>query len=253
MIALIDGDLLVHQYTSPKDVDKATSGGQGTYRFPWDTTIKALGHAIERLTEAVYADSCVVTFSHKQNFRKEFFPGYKAHRTNRKPIMMADAIEWVTNKFNVKCRPGLEADDVMGIMATRAPGEYIICSVDKDMKTIPGLHYNWKDDFAEIEEVGDEEAERFWWHQTVVGDRSDGYPGAAGIGEVGARKALADVPREQLWDAVLACFGGDVDAALLNARCARILTAEYWDFERGKPILWSPPASVCGEEGVEHE
>ena len=43
------------------------------------------------------------------------------------------------------------------------------------------------------------------------------------------------------------------DVALLNARLAKILTAEDYDFEKQQPILWnpSPDYRVDGGAGLE--
>jgi hypothetical protein len=45
--------------------------------------------------------------------------------------------------------PTLEADDAMGIYATKEPG-HIICSPDKDMRQIPGQLFDLTQGVVEI-------------------------------------------------------------------------------------------------------
>ena len=43
------------------------------------------------------------------------------------------------------------------------------------------------------------------------------------------------------------------DVALLNARLARILTAEDYDFEKQQPILWNPSSDYRIDDGARLE
>ncbi len=61
-------------------------------------------------------------------------------------------------------------------------GEKIIVSLDKDMKTIPGFHYNQKHPELGIFEVTPKEADEWHLIQTLAGDQTDGYAGCPGIG-----------------------------------------------------------------------
>lgn len=242
MIALIDGDLLVHQYTSPKEIDTPTKGSDGTYHFPFNRTVKAIGEKIENIRREAECENVVVCFSHAENFRKEILPTYKGHRKNRKPIMFADCVAWVKKKFECRVVDKLEADDVMGILSTRMPGEFIICSFDKDLLTVPGLSYNWRDEFAGINEATELDGFIMWVTQTLTGDATDGYPGVKGVGPKGAAKIIASEEfAEDWWGTVVKAFGGDEDAAIVNARCAKILHVTDYDFQKKEPILWEAP------------
>ncbi len=76
-------------------------------------------------------------------------------------------------------RPGLEGDDVLGILATSRPvfknfggvGEPVIVSIDKDMKTIPGMRYG-SDGFFRVSKS---EADHHHLFQTLTRDATDGY------------------------------------------------------------------------------
>ena len=56
---------------------------------------------------------------HAGNFRKEIFPDYKSgRRKTRKPVGYVAFCDWVRETYSTASRPMLEADDVMGIIAT---------------------------------------------------------------------------------------------------------------------------------------
>jgi DNA polymerase-1 len=124
----------------------------------------------------------------------------------------------------------------MGIYATQYPGN-IIVSPDKDMKQIPGELYNLDEGFTITKDEGAR------WHliQTLAGDQTDGYPGVPGIG---VKRAVTLFEKEGYsWKTVVKAFADkDLTAltAITNARLARILTVDDYDFENERPRLWTP-------------
>jgi DNA polymerase I len=146
---------------------------------------------------------------------------------------------------------GLEADDVMGILATtdKYSDRAVIVSIDKDMRTIPGRHLNPAKD-TRIVTVTPDEADYAWMTQTLVGDSSDGYKGCPGVGPVGAYKILPALGRrsegewlKRAWPLVVSAFAGkklSEDDALMQARMARILRRSDYDKTTKEVILWHP-------------
>tara|TARA_R100001509_G_scaffold119489_1_gene73819 strand:- start:276 stop:701 length:426 start_codon:yes stop_codon:yes gene_type:complete len=134
--------------------------------------------------------------------------------------------------------PELEADDAMGIYATKLPGNTIV-SPDKDMRQIPGKLFNLEDTTT----ITPEEGARWHLIQTLAGDQTDGYSGVPGIG---VKRAATLFDKEGYsWATVVKAFedkGLTEDDALLNARLARILTNEDYDSRTQQPILWTPKA-----------
>jgi len=133
----------------------------------------------------------------------------------------------------------LEADDVLGILATSGnrfiEGEKVIVSEDKDLKTIPCKL--WKS--GELLNITKEEADYNHLFQTLTGDTTDGYSGLRGVGEVKA-KTILNVPT---WSSVENAFikaGYTKEDALTQARLARILRFEDYDFEYDTPKMWLP-------------
>jgi DNA polymerase-1 len=143
--------------------------------------------------------------------------------------------------------PTLEADDALGIYATKEPG-HILCSPDKDMRQIPGQLYDLTDGVVTVEP---EEGRRWHLIQTLAGDQTDGYAGVPGIG---IKRAVALFEKEgYTWDTVVKAFAekdlGE-DVALMNARLAKILQCDDYDFTNQKPRLWSPSSSTRTNDGA---
>ena len=180
----------------------------------------------------------IMCFSDKENFRKELFPLYKANRNGkRKPSGYYGVQKWVQEQFNCVTYPTLEADDVVGILATSNDFTVTI-SGDKDFKSIPGHFYDFMQD--KFYDISLEEANYWHLYQTLIGDTADNYPGCPGIGAVTAKKALDVSPT---WEAVVATFekkGFTEQDALLQARVARILRADEYNIKEQKVSLWTP-------------
>ena len=181
----------------------------------------------------------ILFFSDTRNFRKKILPDYKGHRNRKKPCGYKRVINRLKDEFEVIIMPELEADDAMGIYATQNPGN-IVVSPDKDMKQIPGKLYNLDENFTITKEDGAA------WHliQCLSGDQTDGYGGVPGIG---VKRAETLFKKEGYsWKTVVKAFT-DKDLtekdALVNARLARILTVDDYDFKKNRPILWNPSPS----------
>ena len=183
--------------------------------------------------------SVILFFSDSKNFRKNILSDYKGHRQRKKPCGYRRVINRLKKEYEVIIMPELEADDAMGIYGTKHPGN-IICSPDKDMKQIPGKLYNMEDTTLITQEDGAK------WHliQSMAGDQTDGYSGVPGIGVKRAESIFKE--NGYSWKTVLETFenkGLSEYEALMNARLARILTVNDYDFKKRKPIPWTPTSN----------
>ena len=181
-------------------------------------------------------DELILFFSSPNNFRKKIYPDYKGHRNRKKPCGYKRVIEKLKTDYRVIIKDGLEADDSMGVYATKYPGN-IIVSPDKDMKQIPGQLYNFEDVFTITKSEGEK------WHltQSAAGDNTDGYAGIPGVGIKKATQLFE--ANGWSWKTLVDAFADKdlgEDIALQNARLAKILTAEDYDFDKQEPILWDP-------------
>jgi DNA polymerase-1 len=204
---------------------------------------EVLDEMIERIFERFETRNHALCFSSPPNFRYGVDPTYKNNRANsRKPLCYVELREQVENDFKCRAFPGLEADDVMGVLATHPKTvrecQPIIVSQDKDMQTIPTQV--WRQ--GELMTISEAQADYYHMFQTLVGDTSDGYKGCPGVGKVKAEALLSDHDRSH-WDIVKAAYEKaklTEQDALTQARLARILRWSDWDNTKKEPILWTP-------------
>ena len=150
----------------------------------------------------------------------------------------------MAEKYTTYCIKGLEADDILGILATDeflVADDFVMISVDKDLDTIPGKHYNPNKPDAGIYYIDEVRADQFHLIQTLVGDAADGYSGCPGIGPVSVGKM--NLIGDRAWNNVVAAYrkaGKTEGDALIQARVARILRADNYSFETKEITLWRP-------------
>ena len=191
----------------------------------------------------------ILFFSDSTNFRKKILESYKGHRNRKKPCGYKRVIEELKKEYKVIIKPTLEADDTMGVYATKYPGNCIV-SPDKDMRQIPGKLYNLDEVFTVSKEEGAK------WHliQSCSGDQTDGYGGIPGIGVKRAESLFNESGYS--WKTVVKAYeskGLTEEDALINARLARILTVDDYDFKKKEPILWSPSSDYTINTGARSE
>jgi 5'-3' exonuclease len=192
-------------------------------------------------------DDSILFFSDSINFRKSIDPAYKGHRNRKKPCGYKRVINKLKEDYHVVVMPSLEADDAIGIYATKEPG-HIICSPDKDMRQIPGELYDLTN---EVVTITKKEGDRWHLIQTMAGDQTDGYAGVPSIGIKRADALLTE--KGATWNTVLETFlekGLTEDDALMNARLAKILQVEDYDFTNQEPRLWSPSSDSRNDDGA---
>ena len=268
---LIDGDVFAYAAAAAAETVCHWDDGVSTNAADRDA---ARGNFDERLTdiaEALDADHVVVAMTDVVNWRHDVMPEYKSNRRDvRRPLALDSVKDYIRATYETFERPTLEADDVLGILATHPrmyPGEKIIVTIDKDLKTVPGLHVDLKT--SEVFKVTEQEADQFHLAQALAGDVVDGYPGCPGMGRERAFRALIEnemveetlrilqsgpnkgtervewkkVPAPDPWSLVVSYYlraGLSEEEALRNAQVARICRYEDYDFKQRKVRLWTP-------------
>lgn len=139
------------------------------------------------------ADSYLGFISGPFNFRHDIYPLYKANRKDViKPRHLDDCNLFLINEWNVQITQGYEADDALGFNRTQ---DTVICSIDKDLLQIPGIHYNFVK--KEVKVINELEGLRDFYRSALVGDVADNIKGVKGIGKVKAAKLIDDLTSEK--------------------------------------------------------
>lgn len=249
MLLLIDSDILIYQAIAAAEQELEFEEGMFILHTNMadakDNFISQLKDVLDKAQEENY---CLCLTDSKVNWRKEVYPLYKSNRKNtRKPLGFYQFRAWVEAEYaeHIFWRPTLEADDVIGILATKPNNRAVIWSKDKDLKQIPGLHLSTKDDGGPLlAEVSKEEGDYFHLRQTLTGDAVDGYPGCPGIGPVKADKVLQDkMGGHTSWERVVLTYakaGLTEQDALAQAQVAKICQWQQWDGANQRVIHWTP-------------
>ena len=236
---LIDSDFLAYKAAQACEIGIDFGEDVIIAQSQFSEVLRVFHNELNKVTKAMMDDDFILYFSSTENFRKKIYPDYKGHRMKRKPLGYKRLVNYCRDNHNFKLIEGLEADDTIGIEATRHPDpSNIIVSPDKDLKQIPSVLWNLTDDVVEITK---EEGDRWHLVQSLSGDPTDGYSGCPGIGVKRATELLDK--NENQWEAVCKAYrdrGLSDDDALLNARLAKILRNENYDHDRNQPILWNP-------------
>jgi len=161
---------------------------------------------LRRLESDYKAEYKAVVFDAKgKTFRDDWFPEYKAHRPPM-PDDLVQQIEPLHAAIKAAGWPllmvdGVEADDVIGTLATQASAagiETLISTGDKDLTQLVGPLVRWYNtmsnellDAAGVEAKFGVPPEKIVDYLALVGDTVDGVPGVAKCGPKTALKWLA--------------------------------------------------------------
>ena len=244
-VLLIDGDILCYKVALQNE--EAINWGEGLWTLHcYEDKCKAeVDSQIATLKENLEAKNVRIALTSHINFRKDVMPSYKDNRKQkRKPLILPVLRQYLIEKYKAYCWEGLEADDVLGILATTPDPYYdfekIIVSIDKDMNQIPT---NVSEDGVTFKSISKKDADYFFMVQTLTGDSVDGYTGLPSVGPKSAEKILGDPdkPIEELWKLVLKAYedkGFTKDEAIQQARVARILRKGEYNRKTKKVKLW---------------
>ena len=247
MKLLIDADFIVYKACAAAESEVDFGDDVILVTSNFDDAYGATKRELTKISNKFGEFSDIILFfSDSKNFRKQIEKSYKGHRNRKKPCGYKRVINALKKEYKVIIKPTLEADDAMGIYATKFPGNCIV-SPDKDMRQIPGKLYN----FDEVFTVSKEEGAKWHLIQSLAGDQTDGYSGVPGIGVKRATTLFEE--HGYSWKTVIKAFE-DKDLseydAITNARLARILTADDYDFTKKEPILWSPSSDYRVNDGT---
>lgn len=244
-VLLIDADVVAHKFAWAAEEKLEFKPGVFTWWADLNVTKPKVDDWLNEQMEITESDDLILVFSSPNNFRLKIEPNYKSNRKGKyRPLLIDDIRKYLETSWRSKTYNNLEADDAMGIIATaNTKHDYIVASIDKDLNTIPGRHYNWSKPELGIYEVSDDEAAKMFYTQALSGDPVDGYPGCPGIGQKRASRIVED-NWPNPWKAIVEQYQKkdlDEEFALKQARMAKILSRDEYDLESERILLWKPP------------
>lgn len=190
----------------------------------------------------------VVILSGPTNFRNgvAVTKPYKGNRDpTHRPVHGPDILEYLHKRYDVSVSEDEEADDLLGYMQTEVwetdPYGSVICTIDKDLNMIPGLHYNFVSQKSEFVDLNT--ANLYFYRQLLTGDTVDNIPGVPGIGPKKALETLPDdVPSSEIFDRVRTLYvqGYAEQAEERLLEMGRLL----W-IRRRPGEWWNPPEAEC--------
>lgn len=273
-LAIIDGDVLCYQACksrweskvkieddtmfielnedgSRKELEFTQEENRAYLEESWDNLRKDLINMVDGL----YCDDYLMAVKGEGNFRNDLYPEYKLNRKqdpSKQNIFVPVLRKLAVYEDYAVAADGMEADDLIRIWseeAKKAGIEYVICSIDKDLRCIPGRHYYMKRGGERIFDVSEEEALRHYYEQLLKGDPTDNIPGIPRVGPVKAEKMLAPYNLEEDYQVVVVeqymnAYNDDwYEALLMNGRMIHLLRhpGDYFN-----PSIWDVVKELKG-------
>ncbi len=199
----------------------------------WVATSRAQ-QMIENILVTNESNHVEIWLSGKKNFRYSVYPEYKANRIGAyRPKWEKAVKDFLTDKWEANWTDGIEADDQTGIRLMQLGSNGILAHIDKDLNQIPGWHYNWElrrnNEVvrpAKRYYVSQEEGDRWFWMQLLMGDSTDNIPGIAGIGPKKAEKYFKNCESNQeCYEVAQGLFSCEEELDM-NAQCVYIWRKE---------------------------
>ena len=248
---LIDGDIVLYEVTLACETPIHWGDDLWTLHSDFREATQRFDCWVADIKELLKATAVVIALSDEDNWRKSVLKTYKNNRkSKRKPLVFYELKKYCSEVYKSFQLPTLEADDVLGLLAGTSAagnsrlgyvsGEKVVVTIDKDLKTIPGLHFDPGNPDDGIYEVTQEQADYNHLFQSLTGDLVDGYKGCPGVGPVKAARILEKDP---CWASVVAAYnekGISEEDALVQARVARILRWGEYNMEKKETRLWNP-------------
>lgn len=220
MRALIDGDI----------VSFSCAVFNESHGLSWEAVREDIDNMMKRILETTGVNEYSCYISGDSNFRREVDPTYKANRKDKpQPRYRQDANAYLVTEYGARVTEGIEADDALGIEQCQAEdGTTIIASIDKDLLTIPGHHYNWrKNEFTFVTPV---DALRRFYCSFLTGDTADNIIGVRGIGPVKSGRLINHLENEIDMFEVVQVMYNDDERLLRNGKLLYIHQREQDDW-----------------------
>lgn len=239
-VVLVDGDIVAYRCAASAET------------LPSEVAEQRAVDLIRRIQYELEAQDVQVYLGGSRNFRDEIWAGYKANRTQPKPQWLFNVRNAIQESFRTETCDGYEADDGLGLEATKIGDGAVIASLDKDLLQIPGWHYQWE--FGGTTSTGKQwnrpavyhcispfQGSRNLYRQIILGDGADNIPGYDGKTRSTCPQfiqklmlPLEDMTTEkEMYDYVSTLYT-DMNIMHRNAQLLYIL--------REEGVYWTPPS-----------
>lgn len=228
---------------------------------PVEFALYSVKNQIKMICNATDADEYEVYLTGKGNFREEvaFTYGYKANRKDaRKPLHHQAIRDYLIEQHDAQLIEGYEADDAMAWNQYQDKGsDTVICSIDKDLRMVPGWHFNFAKPDEGVVYVFPDEGRAWFYKQLLMGDTTDNIIGLEGVGKKTAEGLIDEVMSEgEMFDVVFEqyCLNEETHREY-EALTSMGVSIDFSDFvhfriiENGRLLwmmrntedVWSPP------------
>ena len=194
-ICLFDADYI--KYIATYMVDKNQKDLNGIRNFDEEKEVIYFlknwiwNHVFSKIEDKIifcFSGKSDITFRNHVSFTKK----YKGKR-NREPLYpnehldQYEVVRYIMDTYIVLFFDTMEADDVICFLQD---ADTYIWSKDKDLKQIPGFHYDFQTN--KIYELTVKDAAFNLCYQLICGDTTDNIPGIPNFGDVKAKKFLLE-------------------------------------------------------------
>ena len=127
MKILCDADFIVYKACAAAETEVDFGNDVILVTSNFSNAYSAVKREISKIENKLggFSDT-ILFFSDSVNFRKKILPEYKGHRNRKKPCGYKRVINALKKEYKVIIKPGLEADDGMGVYATKYPGNIFL-------------------------------------------------------------------------------------------------------------------------------
>lgn len=149
----------------------------------------------------------------KDNFRYKIYPDYKSNRADRvKSPLLPIVNKYIVEELGAIPSHGAEADDYLYSAMVSSGGNCVVSTIDKDIvynsPNVPVYNYrSYNDVLGEFKYISEKESRLAIASQVVIGDTSDGVPGAYRVGKTWCRDNMhEDMTDYQFIKAILKAY-----------------------------------------------
>ena len=173
----------------------AVTGAQSGYKEvnelqvePIENCLHSVKHLLEFLRKGSGCAQSRIFLTGSKNFRKRVAKTkpYKGNRVAPKPVYYDEIRRYLIEVHGAEVQDYIEADDAIAV--NLGTGNVAV-SIDKDLRQVPGWHWDWTKEPEPVLVFKDEADFRFW-AQMLTGDITDNIPGLPKYGDVKAEQVL---------------------------------------------------------------